>query len=140
MPRSGTPTRGRKRAPRRELILDALESALRDTRLTDLSVEQIAREGGIAGIARDDPLLSPLTASDVGGLPPALIVTAELDPLRDDGIRYAQRLQDAGVAVETLELEGLIHHALLVPQAISRARAALDDLATAMVAHHTRAG
>ncbi|HPV91025.1 MAG TPA: alpha/beta hydrolase fold domain-containing protein, partial [Ornithinibacter sp.] len=46
---------------------------------------------------RRDPLVSPLFGR-LDGLPPALVQTADLDPLRDDGIRYAEALQAAGVS------------------------------------------
>ncbi len=52
---------------------------------------------------------SPLRAHDFSNLPPAFIVTAQYDPLRDDAIAYAEKLRDAGCAVELQCYEGMIH-------------------------------
>jgi len=58
---------------------------------------------------RDDPEASPLRAESLAGLPPATVVIAEYDPLRDEGLAYARRLRDAGVEVTVHEYDDMPH-------------------------------
>jgi acetyl esterase/lipase len=73
---------------------------------------------------RLDPRASPLRADNLAGLPPAFIVTCEFDPLRDEGIAYAEALQAAGVEARHLPCRGHIHSSLsLVDMVLSGADA-----------------
>lgn len=56
-----------------------------------------------------DPLVSPIKREDLSGLPPALIITAEYDPLRDEGELYGQRLREAGVDATVRRYAGANH-------------------------------
>jgi acetyl esterase len=79
-----------------------------------------------------DPLVSPLLEPDLSGLPPAFIITAEYDALRDEGEEYGRRLAAAGVPVIVKRYDGMIHEFLRHPfddakLAIGDATAALRD-------------
>ena len=77
-------------------------------RLTSRSMEAFRDHYAGPGADLRDPLLSPL-AGRLEHLPPALVQTADLDPLRDDGIRYADALRDAGVPVRLTNYLGVPH-------------------------------
>jgi acetyl esterase len=62
------------------------------------------------GVPRDEPLLSPLLAKNLSGLPPTVVITIEYDPARDEGEQYAVRLADAGVRVLKACIPGMLHH------------------------------
>lgn len=75
-----------------------------------------------------EPLVSPLRATAMTGLPPALVITAEYDPLRDEAERYAARLRDAGVPTTLSRYSGTIHGFARRYATWSKAQAALAEV------------
>lgn len=82
---------------------------------------------------RDDPTLSPLRAPDLSGSPPALILTAGSDPLRDEGEAYGARLAQAGVTVDTVRCDGLVHGFLSMINQATSAACAFDRVVAAIM-------
>ena len=77
----------------------------------------------------DDPYVSPLRAESFRDLPPALILTAEYDPLRDEGDAYAEKLQGAGVNVTLTRYPGMIHAFIRMTAQLDKANVALGQVA-----------
>lgn len=78
------------------------------------------------------PLASPLREDDLARLPPAMVVTAEYDPLRDEGEAYAARLAEAGVEVTCRRYDGMIHGFVRRTNQLNQARIALDEIASVL--------
>jgi acetyl esterase len=74
-----------------------------------------------------NPHVSPLRANDLSGLPPALVVTAEYDPLRDEAEYYADRLRRAGVPTSMKRWDGMNHGFFFWPGVVDRSGAAMDE-------------
>ena len=79
-----------------------------------------------------DPLVSPIYADDLSGLPPALVITAEFDPLRDEGEAYAARLRQERVAAKVSRYDGLIHGFFNMGAIVEAARPATAEAADAL--------
>ena len=84
-----------------------------------------------AGAPIDAEELSPLAATDLSGLPPAVIAVAECDVLRDDGLDYARALAAAGVPVRIVDCGGMIHGFLRWDGSVPAARTWIDAIAAA---------
>ncbi|WP_212005138.1 alpha/beta hydrolase [Chitinophaga sp. HK235] len=84
---------------------------------------------------RNNPDAAPLLASDLTGLPPTLIITAEYDPLRDEAVQYAQKLLSAGVTVRLTEYTGMIHGFFQMGGIISSGKQAIEEAADFLSNH-----
>jgi acetyl esterase len=86
-------------------------------------------------LEREDAYASPLRAKNLMGLPPALILTAEFDPLRDEGEAYAARLQNAGVESKAVCYDGMIHGFTRRFQLLDEAHQALSETVNWIQSH-----
>ena len=87
------------------------------------------------GTNQSDLRLSPLLAKDFKGLPPAFVLTAGYDPLRDEGRAYADRLIDAGIKTTYVNYPGTIHGFFSLTRFLSQGLKANDEAAAVMAAH-----
>lgn len=82
---------------------------------------------------RNHPDAAPLLAADFIGLPPALIITAEYDPLRDEAVQYARQLESAGVEVRLSQYTGMVHGFFQMGGIITAGKQAIEEAAAYLV-------
>lgn len=87
-----------------------------------------------------EPAAAPLRASDLAGLPPALVITAEFDPLRDEGEAYAERLRSAGVPARSTCYPGAIHDFVRLSFVLDQGKQAVGEIAGALREAFSRTG
>lgn len=81
---------------------------------------------------RREPYCAPLAARELGGLPPALVQTAEFDPLRDEGEAYARRMKEDGTQVTLTRYDGMIHGYFMLTEIVPAAAAAQQEAVQAL--------
>ncbi|MEM7097445.1 MAG: alpha/beta hydrolase [Pseudomonadota bacterium] len=84
---------------------------------------------------RSEPYASPIRAGNLGNLPPALVVTAEFDPLRDEGMAYAEALDAAGTEATAICYDGLVHDFFATAVMFECSKAAFNATVSALKQH-----
>ncbi|WKG05496.1 alpha/beta hydrolase [Mycolicibacterium sp. HK-90] len=130
---------GEDRRPRMQVLMYPVVDAVGDYRSREefagnpaLSVKQIEWLSRLYlpnATDRSDPRVSPILAEDLSGVPATLITVAGFDPLRDEAIAYAKRLNDFGVPTRLFREGGLVHGYLSMTQISPAARDAVDRVA-----------
>ena len=87
-----------------------------------------------------NPYAAPLQAESLAGQPPALVITAEYDPLRDEGEAYAKRLNGAGVATTATRYDGVIHGFFNMNAVVDKSQQAVDEASAALRNAFARSG
>jgi acetyl esterase len=86
-----------------------------------------------------NPLASPLRAADLSGMPPATVITAEFDPLRDESESYAKRLAEHGVPAEIIRYDGMVHGFFTMVGVLDTAQLAVTAAAERLARAFSRA-
>jgi acetyl esterase/lipase len=111
-----------------------------DAPILDRAALTTFRDLYLDGADPADPRASPLLAPDHRGLPPALIQVGEADPLRDDAVRYARALRQAGVAVRATIYLGAVHGFMSFPGVVPGSRQAAWEIVNELRHHLTDSG
>ncbi len=122
------------------LIYPATDGALdtyshqtfKDYFLTDKAVQYFWSHYVRGEADRKDPIASPALAKSHAGLPPALIITAEFDPLRDEGEAYGEKLRAAGVPVTVTRYDGMIHGFFTMTGVLDQGKKAVEQASEAL--------
>lgn len=100
--------------------------------LTDRSIRYFLGHYLRDGADRKDPQASPALASNHKGLPPALVITAEFDPLRDEGEAYSAKLSAAGVPAKFTRYDGMIHGFFTMGEMLPQGKQAVAEASAAL--------